>query len=47
MNYSNILHERRSATAWITLNRPAELNAMSAAMLEELIDVLNRIATDH
>jgi enoyl-CoA hydratase len=46
MNYSNILHDRRGATSWITLNRPADLNAISAAMVEELIDVLTRIAID-
>jgi enoyl-CoA hydratase len=44
MNYSCILHERRGAASWITLNRPAEHNAINAPMVEELIDVLTRIA---
>jgi enoyl-CoA hydratase len=46
MNYSNILHERRGATSWITLNRPSDMNSMTVAMLDELIDVLTHIATD-
>ena len=46
MNYANILQERRGAIAWLTLNRPADLNAISTAMLEELIDALTGIASD-
>src|SRR5258708_2193800 len=46
MDYSTILHERRGTTAWITLNRPTDLNAMSAPMLDELVDVLMHAAND-
>src|SRR5947209_7921357 len=46
MNYANIVQERRGATAWLTLNRPADLNAISTPMLEELIDALSGIASD-
>src|SRR5206468_12145441 len=46
MTYSYILHERRGAASWITLNRPADMNAMSTPMVDEMIDVLTRIAAD-
>jgi enoyl-CoA hydratase/carnithine racemase len=46
MSYTEILHEQRGAAAWITLNRPADLNAMSTVMVEELIDALTRIGAD-
>src|SRR5437762_5665563 len=46
ISYSDIRHERRGATSWITLDRPTELNAISVPMLEELIDALTRIAAD-
>ncbi|MGY2849132.1 enoyl-CoA hydratase [Bradyrhizobium brasilense] len=36
MNYSDIKYERRGAAAWITLNRPAELNALSLAIVREM-----------
>ncbi|MEH2613005.1 enoyl-CoA hydratase/isomerase family protein [Bradyrhizobium sp. AZCC 1693] len=36
MNFSDIKYERRGAAAWITLNRPAELNALSLAILQEV-----------
>lgn len=35
MNYENIRYERRGAAAWIRLNRPAQLNALSSETLDE------------
>lgn len=40
MRYDTIIYEQRGAVAWITLNRPRELNAVNLRMLEELHDVL-------
>ncbi|WP_315837451.1 enoyl-CoA hydratase/isomerase family protein [Bradyrhizobium prioriisuperbiae] len=36
MNFSDIEYERRGAAGWITLNRPAELNSLSLAILQEI-----------
>ncbi|MFD2644606.1 enoyl-CoA hydratase/isomerase family protein [Pseudomonas japonica] len=46
MNYETIIYERKESVAWITLNRPSELNAVNQRMLEELSDVLTAIKTD-
>lgn len=40
MRHETIIYEQRGAVAWITLNRPVELNAVNLRMLEELHDVL-------
>lgn len=40
MRHETIIYEQRGPVAWITLNRPAELNAVNLRMLEELHDVL-------
>jgi methylglutaconyl-CoA hydratase len=45
-NFDNILFEPGSAVARITLNRPAKRNAMSAAMIHEIIESLAQCAQD-
>ncbi|MDN3356988.1 enoyl-CoA hydratase-related protein [Actinomadura sp. DC4] len=42
----DILFERRDGVAVITLSRPDRLNAVTSAMVEELITILDRLATD-
>ncbi len=40
------LLERRGPVAWITLNRPRELNAISPAMLDRLHAILDEVEAD-
>lgn len=40
MSYQTILHEQRGTVAWITLNRPGDLNAVNSTMLDELREAL-------
>ncbi len=46
MDYSAIAYERRGAGAWIVLNRPEQLNAISVRMLDELGDAVHRARSD-
>ncbi|WP_045516175.1 enoyl-CoA hydratase/isomerase family protein [Neobacillus niacini] len=46
MAYQTIIHERRNQTAWIYLNRPAEMNSISKTLLTELVDVLQEVEKD-
>lgn len=43
---SAITFERRDGLAVITLSRPERLNAVTPAMVEELLAILDRLATD-
>ena len=43
MNYDQILYDEADGIATITLNRPGKLNAMNRAMMDELIDALERV----
>ncbi|MCL4744513.1 MAG: enoyl-CoA hydratase/isomerase family protein [Burkholderiaceae bacterium] len=43
---SSIIYEQRGAGAWLTLNRPDALNALSFAMMHELGDALARARSD-
>jgi 2-(1,2-epoxy-1,2-dihydrophenyl)acetyl-CoA isomerase len=43
---SDLLETTEGATAWLTLNRPARLNAFSPAMLEALGEALQRLGND-
>jgi enoyl-CoA hydratase/carnithine racemase len=49
MSYENILLEKKSAIAYLTINRPAKLNALNMATMEELraafIDIKSDTAT--
>jgi enoyl-CoA hydratase len=44
--YQNILVERRGAVGIVTLNRPAALNALSAALVQELATALDDLEAD-
>lgn len=46
MNYRDVAYEVRGSTALITLDRAAHLNAFTARMANELIDVFDRTDTD-
>ncbi len=46
MTDSLILYERRGPSAWITLNRPKKLNAMTDALVDQLEDALDRAEAD-
>jgi enoyl-CoA hydratase/carnithine racemase len=41
-----VLRQDQHGVATLTLNRPAQFNALSSAMLEALIEAVDRIATD-
>jgi len=43
MEYSTIIYEKKNRAAGITLNRPEALNAMNAALREEVIQALDDI----
>jgi enoyl-CoA hydratase len=45
-DYQNILLERRDAVGIITLNRPAALNALNAALIAELAAALDDLEAD-
>ncbi len=46
MSYETIIYEQRGPVAWITLNRPDDLNAVNLRMLEELYDALSAVQAD-
>ena len=46
MAYEEIRHEIRDGTAWIRLDRPDKLNALTGRMAEEVLDVLGASAED-
>ena len=41
-----VLYETRGPAAWITLNRPDKLNAISRAMVDDLHEALARALAD-
>jgi len=45
-DYSGVVYERRGAGAWITLNRPDALNALSFGLMRELGDALAQARSD-
>lgn len=46
MNYETIIVEKRNETAWIYLNRPQEMNAISKRLVEELQHALQHVEED-
>lgn len=46
MPNATITCERRGQVAWIILNRPTAMNAISSAMIEELIDAIEAVEAD-
>ena len=46
MSYENILVEKRDAVGLITLNRPQALNALCAALIDELAEALDDMEGD-
>lgn len=41
-----VIHQKRGAVAWITLNRPARLNAYNVAMRDDLFAALDAVQAD-
>jgi enoyl-CoA hydratase len=46
MNYQNIIYDVADQIATVTLNRPAQMNALSAALLEEYVHALKSAERD-
>jgi len=46
MNFQNILVEKKTALAQITINRPKKLNALNRATIEELHQAFNALESD-
>ncbi|MDP9340886.1 MAG: enoyl-CoA hydratase-related protein [Actinomycetota bacterium] len=46
MTYEQILYEEREGTAWIRLNRPERLNALTTALSAEALDAVARVEKD-
>jgi len=43
MSYEHILFSIKDRIAWLTFNRPDQLNAMNARMMDEIIDALGQV----
>ncbi len=46
MPFDTVIYEKRGPVAWITLNRPAQLNAYNVAMRDDLFEALSAIHDD-
>ncbi|MFI5173919.1 MAG: enoyl-CoA hydratase-related protein [Terriglobia bacterium] len=45
-SYENILFEKKNPLAYVTINRPAKLNALNRAVMRELDEVFTEISED-
>ncbi len=45
-DWKNVLVEIEDGIGWVTLNRPEKRNAMSPALNDDMVDVLNRIEVE-
>jgi enoyl-CoA hydratase len=46
MEYETLLYEAKNQVGWITLNRPAAMNALNVAMIRELGDCAQKLEAD-
>lgn len=46
MEYQNLIYEQKDEIAWITLNRPKAMNALNTALIQELMDVFEKVEVD-
>ena len=46
MTYSEILYSTKGPVAFLTLNNPSKINALSKTMIDEILQVLNEISSD-
>ena len=46
MTYENIVYETKKNVAWIRLNRPEKLNALTHDLSGEALDALDQAAKD-
>lgn len=46
MEYETLLYEAKNQVGWITLNRPAAMNALNTAMIRELGDGMQKLEED-
>ena len=46
MNGKEVVLEKKEATAWITLNRPDQNNAMNPPLVRELLESIRLVSAD-
>jgi len=46
MNYENVLYETKDGIGHLTLNRPEVLNSLNVPLMDEIFDVLKKVAED-
>ncbi|HLA27033.1 MAG TPA: enoyl-CoA hydratase-related protein [Syntrophales bacterium] len=46
MNYENIVYEVKEGIGFITINRPAKLNALNGQVIDELFNVIGEVRSD-
>ena len=47
MSNPNVLYRAEEGVAWLTLNRPDRLNAMTNALMRSICDALKQVDEDH